>query len=56
MLSGWRLEGICNYGSYSDGGEGDGDVNREQGCIQLASKLGMRASMCITTAEQSKKH
>jgi len=52
MLLGWRLEGICNYGSCPHGGGRDGDVNRAHGCIQLASKLGMRAGTCITTAEQ----
>ena len=42
MLSGQRLESICNYGGYPHGG-GDGDVNRILGHIQLVSDLGMRA-------------
>ena len=29
-LSGWRLEGICNYGSCLNGGEGVRDANRAQ--------------------------
>jgi len=38
MLSGQRLEGICNYGSCPHGGGIDGDANRAQGCIQSASE------------------
>src|SRR5882724_1542513 len=30
MLLGWRLEGICNYGSCLHGGGRDGDANRAQ--------------------------
>jgi len=56
MLSGQRLEGICNYGGCLHGGEGDEDVNTAQGRIQLASELVMRAGTHITTAEQSEKH
>ena len=56
MLLGWGPESICNYGSCPHGGERDGDVNRAQEHIQLASKLGMRAGTHTTTAEQSKKH
>ena len=55
MLLEWRLKSICNYGGCPHGGEGDGNVNRAQGHIQLASKLGMRAGMCAAAAEQSKK-
>ena len=33
-------EHICNYSGCPHGGEGDGDVNRTQGCIQLDSKSG----------------
>jgi len=49
-------ESICIYGSCPHGGEGDGDANRAQEHIQLASKSGMRAGMHTTTVEQSKKH
>ena len=38
------------------GGERDGDSNRAQGDIQLASKSGMRAGLCMTAAEKSKKY
>jgi len=34
----------------------DGDANRIQGCIQLASTSGMRTGMHMSTVEQSKKH
>ena len=34
MLSGQRLESICNYSSCLHGEEGDRDVNMTQGCIQ----------------------
>jgi len=56
MLSGQRLESICNYGGSPHGGGRDGDANRAQGYIQLASELGMRIGTCITTVEKSKKH
>jgi len=56
MLSGWRPESICNYGSCQHGEEGDGDVNMTQRCIQLAFGSGMRAGTHTTAAEQSKKH
>ena len=56
MLLGWIPESICNYSSCLHGGGGDGDVNKEQGHIQLVSESGMRTSMCITTVEQSKEH
>ena len=46
----------CCRGMLMHGGEGDGDVNRAQGHIQLASKLGMKTDMHRTTAEQSKKY
>ena len=48
MLLGWRLEGICNYGGCPHG-EGDGDVNRTQGCIELVSESGMGVGTCTTT-------
>jgi len=32
-------------------GEGDGDVNRAQGCIKLASESGLRTGMCADTVE-----
>jgi len=48
MLSGWRPEDICNYDGCLHGEEGDRDANRTPECIQLASKLGIRAGMCIT--------
>ena len=53
---GWRLEGICNYGSCPHGEEADGDVKRTQGHIQLVSKSGMRAGIHTIDMEQSKKH
>ena len=56
MLSGWMLEGICNYSGCPHWGEGDRDVNRAQGHIQSASESGMSIEMCRTTAEQSEKH
>ena len=34
-------------------GEGDGDVNRAQGCIQLVSESGLRMGMHTSTAEKS---
>jgi len=34
------------------GGEGDGDVNRVQGCMQSASELGSRPGMCVATVEK----
>ena len=37
-----------------NGGGRDGDVNRVQGHIQLASESGMRAGMHTTTVEQSR--
>ena len=51
-LSGQSPESICNYGGSPHGGGGDGDVNKAQGCIQSASKLGLRPGMCAETAEQ----
>ena len=63
-----RTTGLQGHVSYWDGdwrvsvtsclhwGEGDRDMNRAQGCIQLTSELGMRTGMCRTTVEQSKKY
>src|SRR5882724_7414202 len=55
-LLGWRPEGICNKGGCPHGGEEDGDVNRAQGCIQMASESGSRTGTCAGTAEQSRKY
>src|SRR5882724_7646126 len=55
-LLGWRPEGICNKGGCLHGGEEDGDVNRAQGCIQMASESGSRTGTCAGTAEQSRKY
>src|SRR5882724_748058 len=51
-LSGWSLGGTCNYGGCPHGGEGDGDVNKAQGCIQSASELGLRTGIHVDTVEQ----
>ena len=51
-LSGQSPGGTCNYGSCLHGGEGDGDVNKAWGCIQLASKSGLRTGMHADTVEQ----
>jgi len=56
MLSGWGMEGICNYGGCLHVEEGDGGMNMTQGQIQSVSESGMRAGMCPTAAEQSKKY
>ena len=37
-------------------GEGDRDVNREQGCIQSASESGLRTGMHVGTVEQLEEH
>ena len=37
-------------------GEGDGDVNRAQGCIQLVSESGSRTGTCVGTVEQSERY
>src|SRR5882724_6910535 len=51
-LSGQRLEGICNKGGCPHGGEGTGEANWVQGCIQSVSELGMRTGTHMSTAEQ----
>src|SRR5882724_7339319 len=51
-LSGRRPEGICNKGSHPHGGEGTGEANWVQGCIQLVSESGMRTGMHMSTVEQ----
>jgi len=38
------------------GGEGDGDVNRVQGNIQMASKSGMGTGMHMNTVEAIKEY
>src|SRR5882724_7590099 len=55
-LSGRGPGDTCNYGSCPHGGEGDGDVNRVHGHIQLVSESGMRTGMHTAAVEQSKKH
>ena len=49
-----RVAGTCNYGSCPHGGEGDGNANKVQGHIQLASKSGLRPGMHAGTAEKSR--
>jgi len=49
---GWSAS--VNYDGCPHWEEGDGDVNRTQGHIQLVSESGMGAGMHTTTVEQSR--